>query len=103
MSSRAYVIVYPATTSCSEAAELFRSARMTGAATVTMVASKIAMNWPSRSTASSRPVLPCLVGADEMEMVMEPEHECHRDSAAGRPHPGSRTTWHQDGDPVRMR
>src|SRR5262245_983172 len=67
MSNIAYAMVYPEITSCRPAPDVCRLERMVGAATLTMVTSRMAMNWPVSTIASSHPgraaVAACAVAA----------------------------------------
>jgi len=47
--------MYPAITNCSPAPDAERSVRSVGAATLTIETSRMAMNWPTSSTASTVP------------------------------------------------
>src|SRR5262245_39749935 len=55
MSNIAYAMVYPEITSCRPAPDVCRFERMVGAATLTMVTSRMAMNCPASTIASSHP------------------------------------------------
>ncbi len=63
ISSIAYAIVYPPTTSCSDAPDACRSRAIEGMATLTTKTSTTHMNWPSSSTASISPPRPGALAA----------------------------------------